>query len=565
MTGLHWLVNIIGGAALLIWSAKLVRAGVVDSMGGNLRRLLSGNAGNRATAFGAGLAIAGLLQSSTATALMCVALASGGLLSTMTGLSVMLGADLGSTLVVLALSFDLSWLSPFCIAGGVIVMSTSQKEQTRNIGRALLGLGLILLSLTLIVTASEPLKSSPRLRALLDLLHGLPVMTIAIGALLTWFIHSSVAFILFIVALISAGSLPVSMGFALVLGANIGSGLIPAVLHFRSTADAKRILFGNLAFRIIGVALVATILPTIEPYLLTLPIEDALKVPAFHLAFNILLGLLFLPFVHIAADSATWALPQREEEEDRPKPKFLDPNLVNEPGLALGFAAREIIRMADIVEKMLVEAMNVFESGDFEQISRLKKLDDDVDFLHEQIKLYLTQVSRNALSADDSNRCVNLITFNTNLEHIGDIIDRSLIELARKKIRHQYTFSSNGWCELKDLHSRVVNQMHLAMSVLLNGDAETSRQLIVHKDFFRALEKQAEQAHFERLRDGQVETIETNSLHMDIIRDLKRINAHLTTVAYPVLSNLGELRESRLKKHAKTTPIFSEHLVRGID
>ena len=546
-----FLFNVAGGAALLLWGARMVRTGILRAYGGDMRRVLGHAAGNRFIAFAMGLGVAGAVQSSTAVALLAVAFASKGLLATAPGLAIMLGADLGSTLVVQVLSFDLSWLAPVLILAGVMAFMTGPSQYWRHIGRALIGLGLMLLSLGLIVGASASLRESATLQSLLALLAGQPLAALLLGALLAWAVHSSVAVVLLVMSLTTAGVVPPALGFALVLGANLGSGLIPLALTWTAAPAARRIPLCNLAFRLLGAVLVLPLLDIVGLLVAALDADPARQIANFHSLFNLALAVLFLPVTGPAARLAERALPDRAEEAGAAAPRYLDAGVVDRPKLALSCATREVMRMADAVETMLSSVMDVFRKDDAKLLETLSNLDDEVDELHESIKLYLTRVSRNELREEDSRRCVDLITLTTNLEHVGDIIDNGLLELARKKIKSKLHFSDKGWEELTVLHARTLGQMQLAMSALVSGDLETARQLIVEKEGFRALTLQAEESHLERLRGGRVESIETSALHLDILRDLKRVNSHLTSVAYPILEASGELRQSRLKVRPK--------------
>jgi phosphate:Na+ symporter len=204
--------------------------------------------------------------------------------------------------------------------------------------------------------------------------------------------------------------------------------------------------------------------------------------------------------------------------------------------------------MADIVETMLRNLIEVFRSNDQKLMDRLSNLDDDVDTLYEAIKLYLTEASRAGTTEEESKRIIDAITFTTNLEHVGDIIDKNLLELAQKKARNRLSFSVEGWKELEAMHARVVDNMQLAIGVFMSGDVDPARQLLAQKEKLREIERAGSEHHLERLRSGYVQSIETSALHLDIMRDLKRINSHLTSVAYPILDAHGVLRRSRLRK-----------------
>jgi len=548
MTGAELLLNIAGGVALLLWGVRMVRTGIMRAWGSGFRRVLARSMHSALTAWLAGLGVTTILQSSTATASLAVSFASKGLIATSTGLALMLGADLGSTLVVQLLSFGVHFLSPVLILVGVIAFMATESGIARHLGRALVGLGLVLLSLTLIVAASEPLRDSPVTQSVLGAIGGEPIIAFLLAALLTWLAHSSVATILFIMSLVTGGAISLQLGLVLVLGANAGAGIVPFVLSLSDTPTARRIPLGNLMFRAIGALLALPFLSEIMPWLAQLNGGDARQIANLHTAFNLALAIVFLPLVGPVARLVEKLMPENREVEGQVRPRYLDPAIVRKPTLALAAASREVLRMADIVETMLRDLIDVFQTNDAKLIARISNLDDDVDTLYEAIKLYLTEASRVDTTEEESRRIVDAITFTTNLEHVGDIIDKNLLEIAQKKIRNRLSFSDEGWRELEAMHARVVNNMQLAIGVYMSGDLDPARQLLAQKEKLREIERVGSEQHLERLRSGRVQSIETSSLHLDIIRDLKRINSHLTSVAYPILDAHGVLRHTRLRK-----------------
>ncbi len=546
MPGHVLLLNIAGGVALLLWATRMVRTGVMRAYGSDLRHFLGRSTRNRISACAMGLGVATVLQSSTATALLAVSFAGRGLVEIGPSLAIMLGADVGSTLVVQVLSFDISWLSPALILIGVVSFLAGPSAQWRHVGRMLVGLGLMLLALTLVVGASQPLRESTTLQYVMRPLANDPILALLLAAVITWVAHSSVAIVLLIMSLTMVGVVPLTLGFALVLGANVGSGIIPLALTASGGAMARRIPLGNLLFRALGAILVLPLIDVAMPYIAMLGSEPGRQIANFHTLFNLALALVFLPLTTVVGDALIKFLPDTGGGGEF-KPRYLDPDVIDTPSVAIACATREVLRMADTVESMLRGVIEVFRSDDSKLLESVSDMDDEVDRLHEAIKLYLTRVTRNALNDDDSRRCVDIISFTTNLEHIGDIVDKNLLDLAQKKIRNKLMFSEQGWQELTAMHARTLHQMQLAMSVFVSHDIETARQLLKEKEKFRELDMQGSQKHLARLRSGRIESIETSALHLDILRDLKRINSHLTSVAYPILDASGELRHSRLK------------------
>lgn len=542
-------LNLLGGVALLIWATRMVRTGILRAFGENLRHVIARATHNRWTACLAGVAVAASLQSSAAAGLLVVSFAERGLIALAPALAVMLGADIGSTLVVQAMAVDLKALVPVFLLGGVAAFMISASAVVRQVGRIMIGLALMILALGLIVAASEPLRSNWLLAMVLRHLADSPVLALVLAAGLTWLVHSSVATVLLFVSLAAAGVLEPALALTMVLGANVGSGLIPLGMSFAAGPTTRRVLIGNLAFRLVG-ALAALALVDQAAAALARFGDPARQLALFHTGFNVVLALVFLPLTGRAAALLERFVTQDKAPAADRRPEHLDDVLLDRPAMALSGATREVMRLADTVELMLREAIHPFEDRDDTRLDELRRLDSAVDRLQEEIKLYLTKLTRAPLTPEDSRRAFDLILFITNLEHVGDIIDKNLLVLAAKKQRLGLSFSPEGWNELRALHGLAVEQMRLAVTVFVTRDADLARQLVEAKEKVRGIEKEATENHLRRLREGAVASIETSSVHLDMLRDLKRIIAHLTTVAHPILEETGELRESRLRGKA---------------
>lgn len=547
MHGVETLLNVLGSVCLLLWGVRMVRTGLTRAFGTTLRRAIAACSRNRFTAFAGGLAITGVLQSSTATALLLSSFAGRGLIPLSIALAVMLGADVGTTIAAQVLSFDLGWVSPLAIGAGVIAFLSSEQEKSRHLGRVAIGLGLMLLSLKLLAAATGPLREAPAFMAALAGLQDEYVIAVILATLATWFVHSSLSVVLLIMSFAAGGLIEPKLALALVIGANVGGALAPYMAQAGADVEARRVPLGNMITRsIVGLA----VLPFLGPVLAAMtwldPSATRLAVN-FHTVFNLATAILFLPLIDIVAWLCRKLLPARPVADDPAKPRHLDPNVLDSPAEALGCALRETLNLGDRVADMLRQTMDVFERSDPKAVKAIEAADDAVDRLHEAIKLYLIQISRNELGEEDGKRYVEILSFTMNLEHIGDIVDKNLMELATKKIRNRYAFSPEGMAELRVFHARVLDNLGLALNVFTTRDIALARRLVAEKTAMREAEARAADSHFARLREGRPESIETSSIHMDVIRDLKRVNGHLTTVAYPILEAAGELADTRLK------------------
>ena len=552
MTGTDILITVLGGITLLLWGCRMVRTGVLRGYGGEFRQLIARWSGSRFYALGAGIMTGTALQSSTAAALLIGSFVGQGAIGTAMALAIILGADFGSAFAALIFSSGIANVWPFAAFLGYVLHTAYDKKSValKNIGRILIGLGILLLGLRLIGSAASELSSSTVIANLIEAAAAEPVIAILIGALLTWMAYSSIAIVLFAVTLASAGVLPPEHLFPLILGVNLGGALPALTATWSDAPSVRRIPLGNLMFRAFGVIAAVPLLAPVSALIAGSGLSPGAQIIGFHLAFNAALCLFFIGFTGPIARLLEYVVPTVIRDDAASGPRYLNVALISTPSAALGAAARETLHMGEIVEDMLAKTMQLLESNDPALIDSVASKDDEVDDLHEAIKFYLTKLLRDELNDADSQRAVDIISFTTNLEHVGDIVDKNLLELANKKRRHRLKFSSDGLDELKTMHARVMDTFHLSLNVFMSGEPDGARQLLARKTELRDLELSGTEQHIERLRQGQVESIVTSAIHLDVLRDFKRINSHLTSVAYPVLERAGELRPSRLKKKA---------------
>jgi phosphate:Na+ symporter len=536
------LLDLLGGVALLLWGLHMVLTGVLRAFGPDLRRFLGKALGNRFTAFGAGLALTAVMQSSTATALMTTSLVANGTVDLIPALAIMLGANVGTTLIVQVFSFNISAFAPVLFVIGLITFRAGGQSLTRALGRIAIGLGLTLLALHILVDTLAPAEQAPAARALLGAITHDPVLCILIAAALTWAAHSSVAVVLLVMSLAYSHFVTPEAALALVLGANLGSAINPLIEGGMSGDPASRRLpLGNLITRVVGILIALPLLPLAARELSVLQPDVAKMTAEFHMLFNVAVAAIFLGPLDALAWLLLRLLPERRRPADPSLPRYLDETALETPPLALANAARETLRMGDTVEVMLRQVMTAIMDNDRKLVGEVSRMDNVVDRLNEAIKLYLTKLTRGSLDEREGRRAMEIVSFTLNLEHIGDIIDKNLCELAGKKIKRRYQFSAEGAAELSTFHKRVCESLQAAFGIFMTADVDAARRLLREKAGLRKAELEAADRHFERLREGRPESLETTSLHLDILSDLKRIHSHICSVAYPVLEAAGEL------------------------
>ncbi len=554
------LLDLMGGVALLLWGLHMVHSGILRAFGPDLRRLLSKALGNRFQAFAAGLGLTALLQSSTATALITSSFAAEGLVGLVPALAIMLGANVGTTLIVQVLSFNIAAIAPDLFILGLVAFRSGPRSRIKDVGRVLIGLGLMLLALHILLDSLAPAENAPSVRMLMDAITTDPVLCIVIAAGITWAAHSSVATVLLIMSLAYSHFISPLATLALVLGANLGSAINPVFEGARRDNPASyRLPIGNLINRIFGILVVLPFLRPVTTHLLAWQPDLAKLTAEFHVVFNIATAIVFIGLLDPIAALLMRLLPDRVQEANPARPRYLDESALETPSLALADAARETLRMGDMVETMLRKVMTAMMTNDRALVDQVSKTDNAVDGLDEAIKLYLTKLTRGSLDEREGKRAMEIISFAINLEHIGDIIDKNLSELATKKIKRRFQFSPEGADELSAFHKRIMDSLRIAFGVFMSGDAGEARKLLAEKAALRNAELAATETHLDRLREGRPETIETTSLHLDVLRDLRRIHSHISSVAYPVLDAAGELTgvadATSLPAAAETQPL----------
>ena len=536
------LLDLMGGVALLLWGLHMVHSGILRAFGPDLRVLLAKALNNRFSAFAAGIGLTALLQSSTATALITSSFTAEGLVGLVPALAIMLGANVGTTLIVQVLSFNIAAVAPVLFIFGLAAFRGGARSRIKDIGRVLIGLGLMLLALHILIDTLAPAEDAPGVRVLLNAATSDPVLCIIIGAAITWAVHSSVASVLLIMSLAYAHFISPAAALALVLGANLGSAINPLFEGARRDNPASyRLPLGNLINRLAGVLLVAPFLRPITEALQAWQPDLAKMTAEFHIAFNVATAFIFIGLLDGMARLLKRLLPDRVLETDPSRPRYLDDSALETPSLALADAARETLHMGDQVEIMLRKVMAAIMTNDRALVDQVSRMDNSVDSLNEAIKLYVTKLTRGSLDEREGKRAMEIISFAINLEHMGDIIDKNLSELATKKIKRRFQFSPEGAEELSAFHKRTTDSLRIAFGVFMSGDVNEARKLLAEKTSLRNAELAATERHLDRLREGRPETIETTSLHLDVLRDLRRIHSHICSVAYPVLDAAGEL------------------------
>jgi phosphate:Na+ symporter len=550
MLPIAFLIHLAGAVMLLLWAVRMVRTGVERAHGTLLKSALRGARGGTVQIALAGMVLAVVLQSSTAVGILAAGFVTSGILTVSTGIAALLGADLGSALVVKILSFDLSGLVPLLLLVGATMFLKFEGRGIKQSGRIVLGIAFILMSLQMVGQATEPLRDSALLPGLIGYLRDDPLTAFLAAAVIAWVVHSSVATVLLFVTFAGGGMLPLEVALPMVLGANLGGGIIAVWLTRGMEIEARRIPIGNLIFRGVAALLTLVVLQLIEAPVQHLGATEPVQLVNFHLAFNLVLVVLALPFVRPMERLTALILPipmvEARGEEIEPIASMLDRASVKNPTVALASAKRELLRMGETVAVMYQPVMELLDGGNLAKIARVRSMDDEINRKHSEIKLFIAEVNRGPLTEREAKLGADLTDFSINLDYIANIISKSLLTLAETRASKSLRFSPEGWAEMCDLHGRVAANMQLALNVLISGDVESARQLVKEKEAMRKMERASHDRHLERLRNAHSASIDTSDIHLETVRAFKEINSLLVTVAYPILTESGHLLESRL-------------------
>ncbi len=541
------LIHIAGAAALLIWAVRLVRTGVERGFAAPMRIWLRHSAKNRMLAAGTGMGAAVLLQSATAVAVLVSNFVSKGALASATGLVILLGADVGSAVVTQLLMVRQPILIPLLLLIGVTVFLRGEGSNTRQIGRIMIGLALIFVSLDMIRYATEPMISNPGTQAVMAYLGRDLLTAFIIGAAFAWGVHSSVAAVLLFVTLAGQSILPLTAAAAMILGANLGGGVIAFVLTYNAPIDARRMIMANLVLRGGGAAIVAFAIGAMPDLLMQLGSTPARQSINLHLAFNLLLALLTLPFVGSMMAAISAIMSEKSTSNGvLAATSVLDPALLDRPQRAMDCAARELLGMGQKIEQMLIAVDPLYDQWNGATANTITDQDKAIKQRHLDIKLYLAHLSQKGMDEELSRRSMELASISSSLDSASDAIARNMLKLARRLDMQKLHFSQQGRDEISDFTDRVQSNVQLALNVMMNQNPAEARELVAAKEKVRKVEQKLQRSHIGRLREGLAESIETSNIHQETLRALKQINTAFSTVGHPILLRSGDLLKSRL-------------------
>ncbi len=532
------LLALFGGLALILYGMQLTGEGLQRAAGGHLRHLLTSMTRSRLAAVGSGAVVTALIQSSSATTLMLIGFVSAGLVSFRQSLGVILGADIGTTFTVQLLAFRIQELALFLVGVGFAMSFFARRGLAKNVGQAVLGFGFLFLGMRVMTEGIAPLATHELTRQVLLAFAASPVLGILAGAFLSATMASSAATIGLALSLANQGLLGLAGAIPVVLGANIGTCATALAASLRSSSDARRVAAAHIAFKVLGVALVVPFIQPLTGLVAQTAQDTARQIANAHTLFNVAISALFLPFASVAARAVIALVPEEERGDNPFKTRYLDDRYLDQPSLAIGQATREALRMGDVAQGMLRDAMTVLRTDHQELLEDVERRDDQLDYLEREIKIFLSRLGRETMSPDLAQKEIALISFIGNLENIGDIIDKNLMELARKKLYQGRKFSEAGEAELIEFHAMVGKNLERAIASFAANDRSLAQEVLDQRPIVRQREREMRESHLTRLRRGLAESLETSEIHLDVLTNLKRISSHITALVFPILEEV---------------------------
>ena len=567
------IIGLLGGLALFLYGMDKMSEGMKKSAGNQMRAILAALTKNRVIALLVGAFVTMVIQSSSATTVMLVSFVQAGLMTFMQTLGVILGADIGTTVTAQLIAFKLTDYALLMIAIGFGLRMFSKSQNLKNIGEVILGFGILFFGMKLMSDTMRPLRSYPEF---IDLLKGLenPILGLLVGAVFTALIQSSSAFTGILIVLAQQNLITLEAGIPMIFGANVGTCITAALSSIGTCREAKRVALAHILFKLAGVALFFFWIPQFADLIHFLAERfqsgTARQVANAHTIFNVGLGLLFLPCTPLFGNLILCILPDKSEDNDlKPATWHLDESKITTPAIAIDLARTEISRMAKLVGRMQRAIIVPFLSNEARQdefypqltlVEGIEMREQKVNFLQEKTTHYLLQLSKQALSDDQSREVFGLISVVKDMESLGDLIHRNMIPMIPKKQNLESDFSHEGKEELLIYHEKVCNQIYLLREALAERSPEKAHEIMASEKKYLDLESRYRIQHLERLRHERRESMETHSVHLELMDLMKQIIVYSSNIAKTFIDSCEQGQADRIR-----VELPSRSLLKGVD
>ncbi len=530
----NWIVmlflSIIGGLALFIFGLNYGSKGLIRATGSRTRDLLFSFTANRLFALISGFVTTVIFGTCTATASLLVKFVSAGIIDSFTAMAVMLGANIGATISVQLLAFNIMNYALLVIAAGVFLRVFF--PTLRNFAQFIFGLGLLFFALKIMSNGISSVRYLNGFHTLVNFLDRAPLWAVFFGGLFAFIFRSGTAFIGFVMVLSMHSTISLQTALSLIMGANIGAVFFPLLIA--DSAASKRVAFANLFFKFSAMVICIIFVNYIERLLLSVGSSTMRQIANFHTFFNVLTAFVFLPLLSVINRVLKFLIGDAKKEILATK--HLEFSFLDTPAVGLGQAMKEVLYMGDKTCRMLEDAIKVFEKKDMVLRKVIIEADDEIDRMEQEITTYLSRLDPEEMDDGLRTMQIGMLTTTAEIEHIGDIISKNLMNYAKKQMDAGMGFSVEGFAEIKEYHSFVLKTLQMATTSLMTKDKNIARDVVERGDIGYNKAKELEAKHLERLHRGLKESLESSAIHLDIISDLERINFHATEIGMVILS-----------------------------
>ncbi len=538
------IAGLIGGLGLFLLGMMMMSDGMQNAAGDRMRSVLSSITNNRFIAVGVGTFVTMVIQSSSATTVMLVSFVHSKLMKFRQTIGVILGAGIGTTITVQLIAFKITDYSLLMIGIGFILNTLSQSNKIRNIGKSILGFGILFLGMHIMSESMVPLRSYiPFIDVIVRLEN--PILGILAGTIFTALIQSSAAFIGIMIVLASQGLISLEASIALLLGANIGTAITAILASFKADREAKQVALAHSLIKIIGVLLILFWIPQFADYIKSISPNSAIidgdfnsfaenvprQIANAHTVFNIVLTCLILPVTNLFAKFVEKLMPVRVIEKPALKTIYLDYGMVKNSSLALSLAKKETLRMGKLVQNMTGDIIIPFLIKKKEIIKDIQETEEEINFLRDQINDYILKITRENLNEERVNESFQLLYTVKEFEQIADLISTNMIKRAVSWCAMDFEFSKEGKDEIINYHTKTQKQLSRALNVFESLNLEKAKAMKDKYKQYRDMEIEFEKQHFERLADEITETLSSSKTHIELMTFLRAINSHATNIA----------------------------------
>jgi len=550
-------MGLVGGLVLFLYGMNKMSEGLKKSAGKGMRNILSALTNNRIIGLAVGAFVTMVIQSSSATTVMLVSFAQAQLLTFSQTLSVILGANIGTTVTAQLIAFKLTDYAFLMIIIGFALTIFSKKDSYKHLGESLLGFGILFLGMKVMSDSMRPLRDyEPFIAVMKDLEN--PVVGLIIGAVFTALIQSSSAFTGIVIVLAQQGLITLDAGIPLLLGANIGTCVTAGLASIGASREAKRVALAHVIFNTAGAILFLFWIPYFSEMVRWIsPVSDASGIDKLaaetprqianaHTLFNVSVALIFLPFTSFLSKAVFKILPVKETEKALEVVTWhLDEKALATPEMAIELSHSEVGRMAKILRRMLraiTHPLFYDETGEdcvhkhLTIKEGIEMREEKIDFLEKKVTSYLLKIGRETLSEDQSKEVFNLISIVRDMEAIGDIVYRNMLPLIAKKKALSFDFSEEGHKEISLYHAKIYKQLERLETTFSKHKFKKAEKIVQKETKYADLEAEFKIHHLERLREEREETIATHEIHMEIMDNLKQISVYVTEIARSIVN-----------------------------